>query len=249
MASNWSASLVQAVLFEGQPSAKPDALAPWLALFGEPPTAFNRAGPAAPPSSTANGLVGEFQVGLQHSPGRLEVALLPAPKDDSDPALIPNVEDAVTVVANYLTVLLKDRPAVRLAIILNLRQVAATEIEAREIARRFMPPVELPPEAIEVQFALNVRSHLPVDPVVEINRLCRWASLRMQMLQMQIDGAGGFVHLPVSEKNFAVYDIDVNTFSQPISFSADHADQIIKALAVEALGLMVEGHERLRRDA
>lgn len=245
MVEGWESNLLQAVLFEPAPVAAPDAAAVWHSLFGTQPTSINRPAPGGLPIHTANGFVDGFQAAVQHQPGRLDLVLMPAPDEAAEQPLIADVNAALTKLSQHVEQLLSQRRVVRLAIVANLVKSAQSEDEARALTRASMPTISLPPNAVEIQISFNAPRAIRTAPAVQMNRLCKWGSIREQRMQMLMHPTGGATSFPVHVKDFAVWNIDVNTVAQPEPFAPEYAVQIFDALYHEMLAIMKEGHQRL----
>lgn len=240
----WAAESIHAVVFRAPTGETPDALQPWLKVFGDSPGSFQRNAADQSPGSVASATVGEFQATISAQTGRQELILAPAPSGDQPPAPIENVEAALSVLGGYTKKMLGVEPVVRVALVLNLSKRHPDLYQAVEGFKVDSRLSDLPGDAMDLQFAINVRKPF-VSHVAQMNRLCRWGTATQQFITMQLAPGGLGPSMFVREFPAETLQIDVNSHPQERHLAPDRAVTMFDELVAEALLIMAQGYDRL----
>jgi len=243
---SWQALSLQCVLFSQAQAGLPDALQPWMQLFGAPPLSYQQGPPGGPPQSQATGVVGVYQVIIIAQLGRLEAALSVAPTAG---VAFPAIEDIGTGLITlrehaHKLIGLKEGLS-RLALLVHLvKQTGSAKASNEDVCRNVKLP-SLPDNATDVEFALNVRRPLPVSNNLEINRVCRWSSQVHQLFQVQVRPDGVSQSARVNEMHMSSLQLDLNTVPMEAPLPPAVTLQVFDALVDEAKALIFEGYDRL----
>lgn len=239
---SWRAGSLHYVVFSQPLAGIPDALQPWMHIFGGPPQAFQQL-PGSIPGAQASGIVGDYQVVLVAQPGRLELILLPPEQAQSSLGFIADRQAALTALREYARKLGSPQKAVRVALILNAFKPMATAAAAAEDFRRNTRLAHIPAEATDLLLALNVRKTIP-GLAISMNRLCKWGTGEQQLIQMQAS-SGAAPSVTVERFYASTIQLDLNTVPEQAPASAEQADQIFGRFIEEAEKLLSIGYEHL----
>lgn len=247
---NWLADSLHCVVFSQPTMAVPDALQPWLRLFGSAPQSYQQNLQGAVFGSMSSGTIGQYQISIAAQPGRMELAILPIPYPAPDASLpvIRDIATAFAVLQGYSDTLLETGGAIRVALILNLSGQTADAETAKEKFKQSIHYENLPTGATDLSFALNIRTpiSLPTHTAtgLEMNRVCRWGTSMHQLVQVQV-GVGGPAPTVVKETHVVTLQLDLNTIPRQVPFLIDEARAVFAALVAEARHLISEGYDRL----
>lgn len=244
---NWSLQNIAAVIFSAPVPVPPPAFDVWTRVGGAPPSSYNQNPPGMPPGSQAAGEIEGQQVAVMSQPGRIDIAINPAPP--SGPGDTPPVLEFAPAKELVLRLAKKlaggDHP-LRIAIVANCIQYVETSDEAVRLFTQATRLQDVPTKAMDLSFAINLRRSFGAAGW-EMNRLCRWATGQMQFVEFHLSGPDGMAGAPRVSivKHMASLTIDVNTVLRHIPLGNTQAVAAFDELASEVEAIMSVGYERL----
>lgn len=240
---NWAADSLHCVVFFQPTTSRPDALQPWIKIFGEAPQNYQAAPVGAPPGGQAGGRIGDYQITIIAMPGRIELVLAPL-GDNGPPAPIASIETAVATATEYFKILLDDHNPVRVGFVANLSKHFPSLSAAVSSFKGDTKLAHLPADASDLNFAINVRRK--IDSVdLTINRLCRWATGIRQILTLEMLSGGINPHTSMEETIVETLQIDLNTVAQEREIPSGNVDILLKELISEFKIIVSQGYDRL----
>ncbi|WP_144186614.1 hypothetical protein [Elioraea rosea] len=228
------------VLFKQQPTVA-DALQLWTQAFGSSPDHFQKSPPGAP-GPQATGTVDAHQFTLQSQPGRIE--LIVTAFDSAEPApAIRDIPAALGLLKRYADPLCAGQAVLRIACVLQLLEKVASAHEAAKLVGSAAQLQQVPENAADLEFAINIRQTLKKHPGVQMNRLCRWAIAVQEIFQSRTDTP--WLTRPVSTFHVAAFTVDINTVPRAEPYRQEDVISVFGELADEATRLMQEGYKGL----
>lgn len=240
----WAAESIHAVVFRVPTGETPDALQPWLRMFETPPQSFQRNPSGQPPGSIATAPVGDFQVTVSAQTGRQEIILAQPPVGDQPPSPIVDVDAATSIIADYFKKLLTGDSVVRIALVLNLSKRFPDAGQAVASFKADSKLADIPSDATDLQFAVNVRKRFASSPV-QMNRLCKWGTATQQFIMMQLAPGGTAPSISVREFPAETLQIDINSHQGDGHIGPDRVGPMFDELVSEAFLIMSQGYDRL----
>lgn len=206
----WLAESLHAVFFVNPAAASPDALQPWLRIFGSPPQSYQSSPPGGPQTANSQGLIGEYNVVISSQIGRTEVAVSSAPNQGDLPKGIEDYQTALSTLKGYGSKLYPEATT-RVALVANFSRIAKDAGEAEAFLRADVPLLsQLTLAASDVQFGLNIRKDVAELGTAQ-NRLVRWSTAVQQIYLMQVTMGSAEPTMVVQEKHVELMTIDINS--------------------------------------
>jgi len=235
---------VQLVAFvSGVPTDNANAW--WPRLFQHPLTGFSTMSPA----TVATGLINGVQVQLHVQPTRFDIIATGAPPTGLPPsALPPSLSDFASTLALMrpaFDTICSQNSTVRLACVVQTVEQAASENDASaQIAAAI--PLNVKPNSGDVTFQINVKKASAVQPGMDLNRLCRWSTASIMMMQLPIQGSPAGLNVPFSGAPVWVSNgyFDINT-TAGTAISSGNASSLMDELIQEAKNILGGGYAYL----
>ncbi len=243
---NWNVESYQLVFFH-QPSVVQDAFQVWIQLFQLTPDNYQRHPDPNAKSAQAAGNFAGYLWQVATSPGRIDVSIVGNASDvvDQMPGfpIIKNDGQALDLLITKSRLLQPELlGVVRLALVSQFSQNVADLAIANEMLLELVPVSNFPQGALDIIFSLNVRKHLN-DPVVHLNRLCRWQAIEKQLFQIQM-GVSQMMQ-PAFSQPAVTLNVDINTVQQQSAIKAQDVDRVIRNLVNETLAIRARGYDGL----
>ena len=237
---------VQLVAFVSGPAVA-SAAALWTECLPESP--FENFITLAPGHTSASGMVGEVRVEIQSQAQRIDLFLfgpsLPGVPQQLPPPL-PSLAKALAFGKPLFGRLRRNRAVTRLAALVGARDIVRDDEEANaKLVER--TGLVLKEGSKETTFATNVPVDSVAQPGVKLNRLCRWNTGLLYLIQLS-PGQGMQVHQPVGSnaRHLLQTVVDVNTHvDTPPAQRKEEA--IVKELLDHAAAILESGYSALSR--
>jgi hypothetical protein len=210
----------------------PDALSPFMQAVGLPPQTMAPV-EGVPPGQRVASQFGPGTIAMIARPGRLD--LVAEPGGDNEP---PGLDEPIEVAKSLLTFadrLLDARPANRLALNMNLVRFVATMEDAVQHYGVATGIPDIPRNATDLLYQQNIPT---VHGGRALNRLTRWGTGLIQLLQFQINSgmplAAGAQPQISRQWHTVSLTLDYNTAPVPESFPAEEAKALLRTLIGQA---------------
>lgn len=171
----------------------PGALKLWGMAFDEEPTGYQTPPPgpsALPAQANVQGTVDGYAITLGVQPGRVDLNISaphPVPPKVPPPPL-GELQTAIDFAIARMTKLLPSLKVGRAAIVIQGHTVTESEEKSVDVLRRWLPTVNIPARTTDLTYQVTVPVASTVRDGRELNQLCRWQSVQMQMIEFHIGG-------------------------------------------------------------
>lgn len=236
-------SLQLVAFVSGPPPAKAGSL--WMrCLPDDPYETFLTLGPG---HTSASGLVGEMRVEIQSQPNRIDFFLsgpsLPG-IPQALPPVLPGLEEALEFGKPFFRDLRGGYALTRLAAVVGAREIVRNDEQAIEKLAQ-CTGFEFKTGSRETTFQTNIRTNSSVQPGLELNRLCRWATGILFVVQVS-PTQGVQVQQPLGSgpRHVLQTSIDINTHPDTAP-DGSKADEILDELLAHVTAIMERGYGAL----
>ncbi|AAK22959.1 hypothetical protein EIB18_05250 [Caulobacter vibrioides] len=199
----------------------------------------------APVGTLAGGAFGGGWINLQVAPGRVQVDVVPPPGFSSDLPTLKDIMGALKLGREFVSKLYEGRVVTRVGCVIDAIKPTLTYEEARADFLNQLPFLTVPDQAKEIVFQLNCPVPARSVGSSDVNRLCRWSSIVMQMVAFDMQGGSpsGITH----ESHASSLFVDVNTDARStMPIPSDSMQSVCDELAEIAYDTLTRGYDAIR---
>ena len=237
----WQVQNLLGVVFTPPAPSAADALKLWTKIVGEGPDQFNRHAPG----STAVGLFEGDTLTITTQPGRIDVTLSPPDGDPNLPPVYDDFDGPLSRLRRLGQFVAREENPIRVAVVANCVKFVPTSADAVAVFVENTHLPGLPPHAMDLNFAMNVRKRLGAAGW-EMNRVVRWGTAKFQMFQFAMGGASMQVPQVHSERELATMMIDVNSVARgALPIGGKQASSAFEEFELEVRSLISGGYDAL----
>lgn len=246
----WNAQGARFVAYSPPAVTLPEAPALWRTLHPtrEPDNTQRVRAPTL--QSSANGPLKDVQFQIASQPGRIDLVAGPleALWTEGPPPSLP-VDMLLQNLTRYAHKTLEDLPAIRVALVVDLIQEAASAQDSNKILLDALPFLKISPLSREVNFQVNVPRAFEFDASRTMFRLSRWSTVVLQIFNVNAAaGAMGAVPAFVAQRHATTLQLDFS--SEPVGIVAldkAAAHSMLDELGAEVEATLAEGYDRFSR--
>lgn len=239
----WRAESLRSVIYGHPTGTVPDALGAWSKIIGTSPDSSQRF-PVGPVShSQATGAVDSFNVSIGSQLARLEIMVGPKVTPGGPPDDIVDVEAGAKLIRDLTRRAAESLAVGRLAYVHQLLQAVPDTPSAVDLLVQLVPGLPLSRDAEDAIFQMNRPKAIAFSPGA-MNRLCKWASVKQQIIEVQISGSQNQPFV-VHERHVAQFMVDVSTLPMAAPMEQGEVVPALDLLAEEVDALAAGGYKYL----
>lgn len=227
---------IQFALFLRSPGTF-NALKLWSQAIETEPAGFNTISKG---HTQANGPVEGSNIVLSVQPDRIDLIIQGTALHEglTPPFELVDAEAAIATGLRYAEIILKSSDTGRVAVVMQRHVMASSWKDANDKLAELLPAAPIPANSQEVSYQLVSPVLSKTVPLTILRRLCRWQTLNIQLLEVQM---GGLQSTQIVTNKYSAH-LHADVFMETVqNIDADQAMAALKEVAGHAIRIMEDG--------